>query len=985
MTTFYNCPLPPEPFVGRQRELDLIMRELPSTPVTLIAGVGGIGKTALALAAAARAAEELDRIPLFVHGQAGWGAGAFLRAVNVELVRLGEESFIPFLNDPVLSLKERVVHLAGLLDRGGFLLLADDGGTIEPRDFRAMMDELMDRLQRGRVIVTSRRRHRIRGASGRAPLEIRLRPLLKPDAARLFALLAPGSPSAPALARAEGHPLYLKLLARGAEGPPFGSGTGDVVSGVFEGLGADEQEALGALCVLRVPLARSDLITLAGPSSAELLDRLEDAFLVERLPQNRWRLPPFVAETLRWRLQAPFAEAQHKKAAGLFENRYLAHKGPLPEVVLEAHHHLVACGDPDRATLLLAQAAPDLEAAGCYREILLLAGATDPEFLARPTDLALRVARALRHVGQTREALKRLRGLESASTPRSPVMAQLWSELGQVNHDMGQGQIALDYYFKALERAREGRDRRLETSLTNKLATVLKDRGEFDRATHLYRQAADLARELDAESEQAWAMHNLGKIHYLRGQLAEARAMAERAQASYEKAKDKLGRALARNVIANIHRDLGDLESAHQIYTENLAMYRSLGSRFGEAFCLSNLGDLMREEGRLQQAVTAYQEAMSLATAIGNRFGEGIYTTRLSEVHRAMGEYERALAFAAQARRVWSEVGNTSGVAWALAVEGEVQRDRGQYALALQALARAQEIRAELKEWGGVAAVLLVQSMILADVGEMARATELAREAQALLARRGGPDDPGQLSSHAYLLLRQGDSAGARQILEELVSQPPTTGGTRERARALGALAQAVLEEGQPKRARQLVDEALHLARARFDRRGEAIALSQGAAVEVADGNLTAASESYREALKLSERLGDLRGEAQAALGLGEVALYLGDAEQAQTLLERAQELSKRGGFPRPGLRAQLMLALLARRGGDAGRATDLAREALERARSLSLRADELFAEGVLGLAGATTGRGVEAAIAELKGSHQNVLANRLERERGRV
>jgi tetratricopeptide (TPR) repeat protein len=981
MTSFHHCPAPPEPFVGRQRELARMSELLANEPVIVIAGLGGIGKSALALAAAGQATETTDLRPLFVCCQAGWASGALLNAINAELVRLGEESFVPFATDPALSLEDRTVHLAGLLDRGRFLLLLDDAGHVEPRDLAAVLGALTDRLARGRVVATSRRRLRVRGTLGRVPAELRLRGLAPADATRLFALLGGGT-AGDALPRAAGHPLHVRLLARGSD-PVHDT---DVVTGVFEGQGAEEQEALTRLCVLRVPLVRSDMVTLAGPASAEIIDRLEEAFLVERLPQNRWRVAPFVAESLRWRLQSGFAGEVHRRAGELFESRFLTHKGPLPEVVLEAFHHLVMAGDSDRASLLLAQAAPDLMNAGCFRELLLMAGAADPDMLERPSELTLAVARSHRVVGQTQAAIRLLERLEAQCQGPSRLLSHVWAEMGQCHADLSRVDEAISLYFRALERCRQSGDREIEVDVTNKLATALKDRGAFDRALNLYRQAADLAGELGAERDLAWALHNMGKIHYLRGQLAEARGFAERAQAAYERLGDRLGRALTRNVIANIHRDLGDLAGAHQIYSENLVLYRQYGSRFGEAFCLSNLGDLMREEGRLPKAIAAYEQALALARTTGNRFGEGIYTTRLAEVHRATGEYARGLALADAARRLWEAIRNSSGVAWAIAVEGELHRDRGAYREALAALERAQSMRAELKEWGGVAQVLLVQSAILADVGELARANDLAREAGELLARRGGPEDPAALSTQAYVMLRQGDRAGAQRILEELLASPSASASARERARALGALATVLAEEGQTGRARQLVTEALALARSRFDQRGEAMALCQLGALAAHDGDLTAASDAYRDALRLAEKRSDLRAEAQAALGLGEASLSQGLDGEAQILLERADELARRCGFPRPGVRALLGLSELhLRRGPDERtRACELAAQAAERARSLALAPEEAMACGLLDLAGApqSAERSVEWALAELAARHQPALARRLELDR---
>ncbi|MBI4864696.1 MAG: tetratricopeptide repeat protein [Candidatus Riflebacteria bacterium] len=976
MITFHNCPPPPEPFVGRERELELLEKRLRDSPLITLVGAGGIGKTALAVTLASRAAESLDLIPLFVACRPGWAAGAFLAAIHLELSRLGEESFGVSLRDRTSSVRDRTVHLAGLLDRGGFLLVADDLGQLPAQDMKILVGALVDRLERGRIVATSRRTVRYTSLAGRSGFEMRLKVLGRDDAIRLLAALGRTERVDDLLARAGGHPLYLRLVARGGAV----AGAAGVLESVLAGLGPLDLEALRALCVLRVPVSHSDTVDLAGPASASTLERLEDLFILTRVHGGRRHLPAFVADPLRQKLGPDELKARHRRAAELFEARYLAEMTLVPDAVVEAFHHFVEAGDADRATLLLAQAAATLEAKGCFRELLMLTDQADPEYMSRPNELALIRARSLRLVGKNREALRTLAELE-AICPRGALAAAIWAEKGQVLQDLSDGDGALKEFYRALELAREVGARLLEAQLNNKVATVLKDRGEYDRAVPLYRQAADFGMEVSADVEVAFAMHNMAKIHYLRGRLDQARALVERAQNSYERLDDPMGRALARNLVANIHRDLGDLVTAREIYSENLATYRSLGSRFGEAFSLSNLGDVAREEGRIEEAREAYLEARQLSVAIGNRFGEGIYTTRLAEAHRACGDYTEALAAVAQARTIWEAIKNTSGVGWALTVEGEIQRDRGAYAEALAALEQAESIRQRLKESGGLAVCLLARSMILADLGDLSAASSLAERAAELLAKGGGPDSPQNLSSQAYLLFRRGDRKGARQILEALIAPGPVGPSTRERVRALGSLAAVHVAEGDPARARNLIEESLRFSRGHHDRRGEAIALVQLGAVLASQGELDRAAESFRSSLALAQGLGDRRGEAQAALGLGETMLELGALEEAQRFLGRAVELSQGGGYVRPETRALLGLAEAALARKLSEQAAELAGRALDRAVAGALGPEKLFAQGVLALAGqGVAGCPASRMIEELEAQRQGSLAGRLKR-----
>ena len=119
---------------------------------------------------------------------------------------------------------------------------------------------------------------------------------------------------------------------------------------------------------------------------------------------------------------------------------------------------------------------------------------------------------------------------------------------------------------------------------------------------------------------------------------------AERARAAYASAGNAVGAALARKERADACESLGRSDEAAAIYLEVLATLRELGATRLIALVLVDVGIAHYAAGRIDDTRAAYAEAIDKATASGYDralfFGE----LNLAEVEYASGDVERAVA-----------------------------------------------------------------------------------------------------------------------------------------------------------------------------------------------------------------------------------------------------------------------------------------------------------------------------------------------------
>jgi predicted ATPase len=168
----------------------------------------------------------------------------------------------------------------------------------------------------------------------------------------------------------------------------------------------------------------------------------------------------------------------------------------------------------------------------------------------------------------------------------------------------------------------------------NNLGMLLADQGDYARAAERFREAIALARATDhRDGLVAWAP-NLADALLRQGDEEEALALYRDALAMARARGNQEGIAETLNGIGLIAYRRGDDAAARVSFDESLALYRQLGFKFAVLQVLRNSGFLLLRQGGLDAAAAALRESAQLAR-------ETAYTEFL--LHGAVG---LALVFA---------------------------------------------------------------------------------------------------------------------------------------------------------------------------------------------------------------------------------------------------------------------------------------------------------------------------------------------------
>jgi tetratricopeptide (TPR) repeat protein len=268
----------------------------------------------------------------------------------------------------------------------------------------------------------------------------------------------------------------------------------------------------------------------------------------------------------------------------------------------------------------LQQARQLLERALAIREAQL---GPDHHDIAQSLDNLGLVLRELGELPAARAHLERALTINKALGPDHAAVAISLKNLGLVLRDQGELATARDYLERALNirQAWFGPDHPVVAQSLNNLANVLRDQGELATARDYLDRALDIneARLGPDHPGVANSLSNLGFVLHDLGDLAAARDAHQRALAirTTQLGSDHRDTAYSHNNLGAVLRDQGELSAARTHLERALTIFEArLGPDNPDvAMSLDNLGLVLTELGELSTARDAFARALAIREA----------------------------------------------------------------------------------------------------------------------------------------------------------------------------------------------------------------------------------------------------------------------------------------------------------------------------------------------------------------------------------
>jgi len=190
--------------------------------------------------------------------------------------------------------------------------------------------------------------------------------------------------------------------------------------------------------------------------------------------------------------------------------------------------------------------------------------------------------------------------------------------------------------------------------------------GDYTRAVARHAEALALWRRLGDEQGVASALTSLGNVASRQGDDARAVALHAESLALRRRLGDTSGVAIALGNLGRVALQQGDDTRAAALLEESLALQRRLGDTWGVAAALSGLGRVAARQGDYDRATTLLEESLTLKRALGDPWGSATALSHLGRVAFLQGDGARAATLLGESLRLGGTIGTWDRVAEAL-------------------------------------------------------------------------------------------------------------------------------------------------------------------------------------------------------------------------------------------------------------------------------------------------------------------------------
>ncbi len=208
----------------------------------------------------------------------------------------------------------------------------------------------------------------------------------------------------------------------------------------------------------------------------------------------------------------------------------------------------------------------------------------------------------------------------------------------------------------ALAAARRLKNKSMEGVHLGNLGNAYLALGDFRKSIEFSEKALNITSEIgDRRNEGAW-LGNLGLAYMELGDEKKAMEYYEKALVIDREIGDRRGEGADLGNLGIAYKNLGETQKAIEYYQQHLVIAREIGDRIGEGKALGNLGIAYMILDETQKAIEFYEKRLFIAREIGDKRGEGSVLFNMSLALDNLGQRTKAIDLARSALEIFEQI-----------------------------------------------------------------------------------------------------------------------------------------------------------------------------------------------------------------------------------------------------------------------------------------------------------------------------------------
>ncbi len=417
--------------------------------------------------------------------------------------------------------------------------------------------------------------------------------------------------------------------------------------------------------------AAAAVLALDPMTTEDLLESLVDASLLEASAPGRYRFHDLLKLFARRRAEATDEPRVRAAALGRLLGFYLASVRSAHRLAYEGSGVAdrlsatevdgLSFTSADTAAAWLALEGEDMFAA---IDQAIEAGGQDDGSLLMCADVLLGMEPLVEPGTHARESDQRPRPVLAAAQPAGP--GAPWAApaevrcryvLGRVLFGANRRDEAREQFLAALKVSQATGDRIVYGETLNALGVVTSRLRRHEEALRWFDAALEAYRELGVPAGEGLVLSYSARDHLLLGRPGDAIATAERALAIFQRIGSGAGVARARYHLGTVLSHVGRHTEAVTRYAECLDFFRASEQRVWEQRVCHRLAETFIAAGGFAEAARYAEQALTVAREIGHPYGEAQSLTVLGKALRGLGDAERSAGHLRGAFDIFSRLG----------------------------------------------------------------------------------------------------------------------------------------------------------------------------------------------------------------------------------------------------------------------------------------------------------------------------------------